>query len=456
MDIEKKLVEYICHAVFEDLPQESINVAKYMILAIVGTTIAGAGQQGCDALTEFYRGLGGKEESTVFIKGGKLPTQDAAFINSYTARAVDYCDAMAPGMHIGASAVPTALAIGELSGHCSGKELITAIVMGAEIATRLNLSESAYNGFSPTGVCAIFSSTAVASKLLHLNEDETLNALALAFNRSGGSFQSNIDAALAVRCVQGWVAQNGIICSRLAKLGITGPRNFLEGVYGYFHLYGKDMVSPESILEELGERYGLHQLVFKKYPSCGLTQGCTDAILNLAEQHELTPENVDRIEVRVPPYTYKLVGQPFQVGDNPRVNAQFSIQYCTANALLRNGSKLHHFDESCVSDPKIGELIGKISVVIDSALEKRGHTALDMLVFTSEGDRHVEKVDIAPGFPGNPLSEKDHENHFWNCVEYASGTFSKEKAREILELVHGLESLRDVRILISLLSNSRP
>ena len=78
MDIERKLVQYLCRATFEDLPQESIDVAKDMILTIAGTTIAGAGEQGCDALTEFHRGLGGKEESTVLIKGGKLTAQDAA------------------------------------------------------------------------------------------------------------------------------------------------------------------------------------------------------------------------------------------------------------------------------------------------------------------------------------------------------------------------------------------
>lgn len=451
MEVERRLAHYISNTTFENLPQEPVDVVKNMILTVLGTTIAGADEQGCDVLTQFYSGLGGKEESTVLIRGKRLPAEHAAFVNSYTARAVDYCDAMAPGMHIGASAVPTALAAAELGGGCTGKEFLAALVLGTEIATRLNLTESAYSGLDPTGVCAIFAATTVACKMLRLDEDETLNALALAFNRSGGSLQSNIDASLAVRCIQGWASQNAITCVRYAKLGITGPENFLEGVYGYFHLYAKDEVEPDSVLSSLGERFGLQRVVFKKYPSCGLTQGCTEAILKLVKEHQFDAEGVDRIEVRVPPYTYHLVGRPFETGDNPRVNAQFSIQYCTANALLRNESKLHHFDETYINDPTVRELVERISVVIDADTEERGHTALDMHVFMSDGKAYFGKVDIPPGFPGNPLTKEDHEKHFWDCVEYSHRPFSRDKADEIIASTKRMEEMKDARSLIPIL-----
>ena len=130
-----------------------------------------------------------------------------------------------------------------------------------------------------------------------------------------------------------------MICARLASRGITGPKNFLDGVYGYFHLYGKDLFTGEQILADLGERYVLENMVFKKYPSCALTQGPTDVILRLMAEEKLSAEDIDRITVTVPPYTYKLVGHEFEIGDNPRVNAQFSIRYCVANALVRGESR---------------------------------------------------------------------------------------------------------------------
>ena len=81
------------------------------------------------------------------------------------------------------------------------------------------------------------------------------------------------------------------------------------------------------------------KLVFKKYPSCALTGGSTDVILKLIAEEDLTPMTLSGSTSAVPPYTHKLVGHPFEIGDNPKVNAQFSIRYCVANALLRRASQ---------------------------------------------------------------------------------------------------------------------
>ena len=311
--------------------------------------------------------MGWKKEATILVYGGKVPAYNAVLANSVMARALDFCDAMSPGLHVGSSALPVALATAELAGGCSGKDFLAALVLGTEIAARIN-SVSDYDGFDPTGVCGIFAATAVAGKILRLDSQQMLNALALAFNKAGGSFQSNIDGSLAVRMIQGFVSQGGIICAQLARRGITGPRNFLEGVYGYFHLYAKNKYQPQAVIADLGKRFETNKTIFKKYPSCGCTLASTDAMLDLVKEEDLTWENVARIDIKVSPYAYKLAGHQFQVGDNPKVNAQFSIQYCVANALLRGGSKLHHFNEGHVMDEKLLELVRRIHVLAEPSL----------------------------------------------------------------------------------------
>lgn len=448
MEVERKLVDYLSSASFEAIPQEPLNTIRSMILRVLGTTIAGASAEGCAEMFEFYAGMGGREESTILIHGGKVPAQNAAFVNSVMARALDFCDAMAPGVHIGSSALPAAFAAAELAGGCSGRDFLTALTVGIELSSRLNLSEAAYDGFDPTGVCSVFAATAVAARILRLDPAQTWNALALAFNKSGGSFQANIDGSLAVRVIQGWVSQSGITCARFARAGITGPTNFLQGVYGYFHLFGRDAVDPNRVAGELGERFELQNLVFKKYPSCGLTQGCTDAVLSLVAEESLRPEDVDHIDITVPPYAHKLVGHPFQLGENPRVNAQFSIQYCVASALIRGDATFHHFDEAAVKDKGVMALLRKINVRADPGLDRRGHTALDMRVVTAQGVQYLKQVDIAPGFPGNPLTQEEHQKHYWDCIEFAPQGLATEKAEKILSLVDRIEELEDIRDMI--------
>jgi 2-methylcitrate dehydratase PrpD len=347
--------------------------------------------------------------------------------------------------------IPAALAASELAGQCSGKDFIAAVAVGTEVAARLNLSEAAYDGFDPTGICVPFGAAAAAARILGLSRKEIWNALGLAFNSCGGSFQSHIDGSLGVRFVQGRVAQSGVMSARLASKGITGPRNFLDGVYGYYHLYGKDMFTGETTLSDLGSRYNLLQLVFKKYPSCALTAGSTDVMLKLIAEEDLSADDIERIHITVPPYTHKLVGHTFEVGDNPKVNAQFSIPYCVANALLRRSSKLSHFEENNIKDPRIAALTERIKVIADKALEARGHTPLDMRVVTRSGKEYLRTMEIAPGFPGNELTKEDHQQRFWDCIDFAAKPVPRESAERIVSLINGIEALENIRVLISLL-----
>jgi 2-methylcitrate dehydratase PrpD len=451
MKAEERIVDFVCNTRFKDLSQPVLKTIKNQLLAVTGTTLAGATEDGCEQAVHFFRGLGGKEEATILVHGGKIPAHDAAFVNGAMARAIDFCDAIAPGPHIGAALIPASLALAELVGGVSGQDFLTALVIGAEVAARMNLSEAAYNGFDPTGICVIFGVASAASKILGLNKGETWNALALSFNRCGGSFQSNIDGSLSVRFIQGWVSQGAVLCARLASKGITGPKNFIEGIYGYLHLYGRNLFKGEDLVADLGQRYALQNIVFKKYPSCGLTQGPTDVMLQLMKEEKVSAENIDRILFIVPPYTQKLVGHEFKVGANPKVDSQFSIQYCVANALIRGSSRLEHFEESNVRDERIMELTKKIKIVPDEAMEARGHTPFDLRVWTRDGRELFRQMDIAPGFPGNPLNEEDHERRFKDCLDFVKRPVSKERIAEIVSLIRNIEMVDDVRKLVPLL-----
>jgi 2-methylcitrate dehydratase PrpD len=161
--------------------------------------------------------------------------------------------------------------------------------------------------------------------------------------------------------------------------------------------------------------------------------------------------NVERVEVRVPPYTYKLVGHPFELGTTPRVNAQFSIPYCVANALLRGSSKLAHFEEAAIRDTQVLDLASRVDVVMDPAMETRGHTPVDMTIRTKDGRDLFRQINIAPGFPGNPLTREEQEARFRDCITYAKKSHQKEKVEGIVENIANIERLSDVRVLIPLL-----
>lgn len=447
---EQELSEFVAGASYEATPADAIGVVKNILLTVLGTTIAGAAEDGCAALRELSLSQGGKPEATVLVYGDRLPAAQAALLNGVMARALDYCDAMAPGLHIGSSLVPAALAAAELRGGCDGREFIAALAAGAELASRLNLTESMYDGFDPTGVAGVFASTAAVCRLLHASAHETHHALALAFNRAGGSFQSNVDGSLAVRLIQGWVAETGVTCARLAKAGLTGPERFFSGVYGYRHLFGRDQLTAESVSGSLGIRWALHAAVFKKYPSCGLTQAVTELTLGALREFPFEPEQLANFEIVLPPYAYRLVGHEFRLGDNPRVDAQFSAQYCVANAIVRRSSTLSYFRPDAIAEPDVIALIPCIRCVADKGLDTRGHTAVDIHIELKDGRRRSFSLDHPLGFPERPLSQADHRQRFSDCVSYADGRIGADQAKRLVQMIDRVETQADVRQLIAL------
>ena len=446
---EQLLASFIRNVKYSDLDEETIKTVKLQIIATCGALIAGS-STAVSAAAGFVEEMGGKPEATVFVRGTMLPAHQVAFANAAMGRALDIDDHISPGAHIGGAAIPAAFAAAELAGGCTGKDFITAIAAGTEISLRLMLEEDDYAGFDPTGVTAGFSGAAAASKILGLDENQIWNALGLVSDKCGASFQHFIDGVLAGPVMQGWLAQSGVECARLAMRGVTGIVNYLEGGYGYFHLYGRDKADISHVTLDLGKEWHLKKLNFKKYPSCGSTQGSTELILMMMEKHGLNANDITSVEIFLPPYAYKLVGNPFKIGPNPRVDAQFSVAYCVANALLRAPVTLSHFEAEQVNDPTIVNFVkDKVTVIMDPAVD-RGHYSSDIRVRTIDGKEHHGQIDIPPGTPLDPMTGEQHRRRLYDCVDFSGNPGFKGREESILDFIGTLEDKNDVCDIIPL------
>ncbi|MGD9997456.1 MAG: MmgE/PrpD family protein [Ilumatobacteraceae bacterium] len=451
MESEHRLVAFVNGAELSQVPSEARTTLRNVLMAVLGAGIAGAGEEGIEPLRRLLVERGGRGEATSLVFGDRLPATSAALLNGTMCRALDFCDAIAPGAHVGSAVVPAALAAAESVGGCTGRELMTALSVGIEVGARFNLTEEMYDGFDPTGIASIFGAAAAAGRVMRLDDEQMLHALALAFDCCGGSFQSHIDGSLAVRLQQGWVAERGVLCAELARVGLTGPVNFLEGRCGFTHLYAKDLCAPTWFVERIGDEWRMNGFVFKTFPSCGVTQGVTQEALEVAAELGIGAADVERVEVRMPPYAHRLVGNPFTLGANPRVNAQFSVQYCVANAIVRGASKLEHFRPDAVSNPSLTPLIERIDVVADPSMDARGHSSVDLDLVTRDGRRASRRLDISPGFPGNGLGEAEHRARFDDCMAYAAHPLDDPQVERLIETIDDLANVGDVAELTNLL-----
>ena len=272
MDVILPLIRNFRAIRFEDIPGEAVEAAKKNLLDTLGAALAGSSAPGCQEVIALVREWGGNREASVINHGDMLPLPNAVFSNAVMARALDLDDLHEKGtLHSSATIVPVALGVAEYGKNVSGKDLIAAIVLGNDLTCRMALApriSPAVTGISYSYTHGIFGGAAVAGRLLGLDETQMLNAMGIAYSQGVGNRQANVDGALTVRVQQGLTAKAGVVSALLAKKGITGAQNVLQGKYGYYTVFERNDYSPDVLTDNLGRHFEGRNISFKLYSCC--------------------------------------------------------------------------------------------------------------------------------------------------------------------------------------------
>ena len=89
MKIESQLAEFVCTLQAEQVPAAAQRVLRHMLMAVCGTALAGAEEDGIAALRSLLRERGGAEQATTFVFGDRVPAASAARFNGTLCRALD-------------------------------------------------------------------------------------------------------------------------------------------------------------------------------------------------------------------------------------------------------------------------------------------------------------------------------------------------------------------------------
>jgi len=440
---------------FGNFDQITVENAKNRIIDVLGCVIGGANAPGNPALVDLVRDWGGKGEATILIHGGKAPAHNVAMLTSIMARSFEFepaCivvdDAIIPS-HLSGTTVTTTLAMGEAK-RINGKELITAMLVGDDVAARL-LAASGFGstrGFDTVGTVNMFGATAIAGRLLGLDRVQMRNAFGIVLNQLAGSFQNIWDGTTAFKLPQGLSARNGFFSAQLAKSGWTGPEDALLSTFGYYNLYTEGCSNPGILTKDLGKKY-YSDTSYKPHPCCGLTHPAVDCALALVKKHDVQTQDIEEVVLHVFSGGFNgFGGQRFIIGDYPYANAAFNFRYTVANALLRKSIRTEHFSEESIRDPQLHALITKIKLVELPGAEFRSSK---LKLIMKDGRELSESCDAPKGDPlRNPLSKEEIIAKFWDNVEY-SKTVTSQNANKLLRLLGELEELDSVNKIVELL-----
>jgi 2-methylcitrate dehydratase PrpD len=455
MSITAELAKNIVETTFEAFDALTVEKARERVIDVIGCALAGVHAPGCAMLLELMREWGGKEEASILGLGDRLPVHNAALVNSVLARSYDFepTGALVGGKstpsHISGTTVPVALTVGEAKA-ASGRDLLTAMILGDDLAARIVTASqlSIDSGWDSTGTVNAFGAAAIAGKLWGLGEKEMINALGIAMNQMAGTFLNIFDYAHTFKLPQGLAAQTGVFSAALAKTGYTAPGDILTGRHGYFSLYCKTY-KLDILGKDLGQDFYAGD-TFKPYPCCRSNHAAVECTLGLVTGHSIKPEDLEEIVVSVTPVAMNFaVGQPFQVGPAPQINAAFSLQYTVANAFVRKAMRLEHFTDDFIRDPAILDVVGKVR--LEPTMPGEFFLGAAVTIRTKQGKKYEARVDMPRGSDTfTPLSRAEKREKFRSNVAFC-GTIETERAEGALELLERLEEIEDVREIIRLL-----
>ncbi len=455
--VTEALVEHIVSTNLQKLPKEVIAFTKDVLLDFISCAIGGTKAQGCYELIKFIRIMKSSGKSTVIGYGDRVAAPLAALANGVMGHALDFDDTHDKAvLHTSVCTAPAALALAEYE-EVDGKTLIEALAVGMDIQCRLGLACKhgfAKYGWIYTAIMGVFGAAVAASKILDLDFEKTRNAIGIAYSLSSGNAEALIEGTLCKRMQPGFASENGVRASLLARHGIDGPREVLEGRYGFYNVYLRGEWEPSRILDELGERYEVLNLSLKPYPSCRYTHSSIDAMIEFRKMG-LRPNDVDRIEIGLNRAAKSIVGEPEDLKYRPRtiVDAQFSIPYTASCAFINGEVNIEDFKEKAIKRKEILDFARRIKLKVDEEIERedpRGFTIKARLK-TKDGKTYDKMVKFPKGSPQNPMSLEDLKRKLVTCSNNSVIKMSEERLKEIIDITTRLERVNDIRRLTELL-----
>jgi 2-methylcitrate dehydratase PrpD len=443
VDLSKTIAQYIAATTYEDLPEDVIHFTKLCILDYFGSAFAGSSKPPIKMIEAFVREMGGEEQATL-VTGGKTSVMNAALVNGAASHIVELDDIHKSSIiHAATVVIPAALAIAEWK-RLSGKDLITAVVIGYEVCYRIGeaVSPSHYYYWHNTATCGTFGAAAATAKLFDLTVEEMIHSLGNAGTQAAGLWEFIEDGAMTKQLHPGKAAMNGVMSTMLAKKGFTGAQRILEGNRGFFEAMS-EQYDASKITAGLGEEFKIMENSFKVHASCRHTHHAMDLMVELANGRTLSLKDIDQITVK----TYQVA---INITDNDEPDtvyaAKFSLQYCVALALLTGQGDLDAFSEKALWNDDIRSLMKKIDVQVDQTIDQMypEKWGAEVEILLNSGETMLTETDFPKGDPENAVTADDLMQKYMKLAKKLPEAERRSFADKVMEL----ESITNVEELM--------
>ena len=423
VSITKLFGGYGANCKLNDFNDEMKFFTKMSILDWCGVAYAAKKEPVSRIVSEMVMEEKGVNQATVISSGHRVSSRGAALANGATGHALDYDDThfLFVG-HPTSSALPTALALGEEL-NSSIEDILLAYMAGVEVSTIIGhiLGYSHYNaGFHQTATSGSFGSTIVASKLLGLSEDQTINALGLVSTRASG-IKSQF-GTMGKPFHAGMAASNGIEAAKLSKLGFISRDDGIECEQGFFQTHGWNKEIPPRAIEGLGVEFLFPEIKYKFHACCHGLHSFLEALDELKQVNNFNPKTIEKIEIETNPSWLKVCNI-----EKPKtgLESKFSYKLTAAMSIFgKDTSSLDTYDDTICFNDQMNEIRDKVKVIPNENL-----TNTQSVISIKDGSSEINnKHDLSDNIEKNILETK--------IVSKSASLLSKAKSEQIEKILN--------------------
>ncbi len=401
---------------YDDLPADVAKVANQCILDWFGCATAGATEPLAEILREEFSFRQG--ECSVIGSELTVDARTAALLNGASGHALDFDDTgSSAGCHSTAPVIPAALAVAEETG-ASGKELITAFVVGVEVLARINfmMGRDHYGiGWHTTATYGTFGATAAVAHLLKLTDDEYAVAMGLAASHASG-VKANF-GTMTKPYHAGFAAEKGINCARLAARGFTANPDAVTGNQGFIRAASNGEERSE-VLQSVADDWLILGTLFKYHAACHLTHAAIESVLSLKTNLDAT--DLSSLTITVHPALLDVCGIP-----EPKtgLEGKFSLRGTAALALTGiDTSDPRTFVDEVINRDDVQAMIERVTIETDTSLS---NMSSKVVWVDNQQGRHEQDWNV--GVPASDLEEQGRKltQKFSSLCDFAGADYAR-------------------------------
>jgi len=390
-----------------DIDHEALRTLQNWLGCAIGASRHPAIVAALAAVREFAPA----QQATVLGRADRVDMGSAALLNGISSHTFDFDDThLRTIIHPAGPVASAALALAE-HGGMTGRALLDALVIGVDVECRIGnaIYPDHYDrGWHITGSTGMLGAAAACARLLALDAARATMAIGIAASQPVGVREQF--GSMTKSLHPGAAARVGLTAALMAKHGYTASERALEAPRGLLQTYSAKCDWRE-IEDALGERFEIATNTYKPF-ACGIViHPSIDGCIQLRDELHLSPEAVERVELRVHPLVLELTGKR---APRSGLEGKFSVYHACAAALLFGMAGEPQFSDASVADPTVIALRDRVQARADTAIDE---AAADITLTLRDGRSVHKRVEHAIGSLQRPMSDAALREKFHRLVD---------------------------------------